>query len=250
MAFMMDKFKGKYRLQTEVDQITNDFPRDLNGTYSDYDIYIDCLNGTRIYYYGKGYLDAYIPSLGRGRNIIKAIYTDFIRPIQESGYLIVIKKEQEDGEPTVTNSFDYDALYQDSELNKIINTIVENDEEVTFRFKWDLMEQFERYFKPKTSAASRSPFSSKNLPKGDYEIPEEDINRYKEIMSQVAKEDLLKFGRMTNEYITSLATKRHKLEDIKTEMKKKCLKPKEYIHSIGQWNDYLKFLEKKIKELK
>ena len=249
MAFMMDKFKGKYRLQTEVDQLSNDFPRDLNGTYSDYDIYIDCLQGTRIFYYGKGYLDCYIPSLGRGRNIIKAIYSDFIKPIEESGYLTIIEREN-NGETIQTHSFDYESLYQDAELNKLINTIVENDEEVTFRFKWDLMEQFEKYFKPKTSAASRSPFSSKNLPKCEYEIPEEDLNRYKEIVSQVAKEHMLKLGRMTNEYISSLANKRHKLEDIKAEMKQKCLKSKEYIHSIGYWNEYLKFMEKKINELK
>lgn len=248
MAFMMDKFKGKYRLQTEVDQFMNDFPRDLNGTYSDYDIYIDCLQGTRIFYYGKGYLDCYIPSLGRGRNIIKTIYSDFIKPIEESGYLTIIEKEK-DGETIQTNSFDYESLYQDAELNKLINTIVENDEEVTFRFKWDLMEQFEKYFKPKTSAASRSPFSSKNLPKCEYEIPENDMMQYKEIVSKVSKEHMLKLGRMTNEYISSLATRRTTIEDIKAEMKKECLKAKEYIHYKGHWQTYLKFLEKKICEL-
>lgn len=248
MAFMMDKFKGKYRLQTEVDQITNDFPRDLNGTYSDHDIYIDCLSGTRIFYYGKGYLDAYIPSLGRGRNIIKAIYSDFIKPIEYSGYLTIIEREK-DGETIQTNVIDYDSFYQDAELNKIINVIIENDEEVTFRFKWDLMEQFEKYFKPKTSATSRSPFSSKNLPKCEYEIPEEDLKRYKEIVSKVSKEHMLQLGRMTNEFITGMTNKRRKLENIKADMKQKCLKSKEYIHAIGRWDEYLKFMEKKIREL-
>ena len=33
---MMDKFKGKYRLKTEYDLFTNQFPRDLNGSFSDY----------------------------------------------------------------------------------------------------------------------------------------------------------------------------------------------------------------------
>lgn len=249
MAFMMDKFKGKYRLKTEVDQLSNDFPRDLKGAYSDYDIYIDCLNGIRIFYYGsRGMLDAYIPSLGRGRNIIKAIYSDFIKPIEESEYLTVLEKEY-NGETVQTNSFDYDALYQDAELNKLINTIVENDEEITFRFKWELMEQFEKYFKPKTSGASRSPFSSKNLPKCEYVIPEEDMEKYKEIASAVPKEHMLKLGRMTNEYISTLATKKNKLEDIKAEMKKERLHAKEYIHCKGHWYNYLKFLEKKIGEL-
>ena len=248
MAFMMDKFKGKYRLQTEVDKITNDFPRDLNGTYSDYDIYIDCLNGTRIYYYGKGYLDAYIPSLGRGRNIIKAIYSEHIKPIEESGYLSVERRDK-DGEIMHYNLFDYDSFYQDKELCKLINTIIETDEEVTFRFKWDLMEQFDKYFKPKTSAAGRSPFSSKNLPKSDYEIPEEDMALYKEIVSNVSQENMLKLARMTNEYLATLTTKKYKMEHIKADMKQKMLKGKEYIHSIGHWKSFLVFLKKEVEKL-
>lgn len=248
MAFMMDKFKGKYRLLTPIDSFTNNFPRDLNGNYSDHDIYISCSNGIQIVYFGKGWLESYIPSLGRGRNIIKAIYSDFVKPIEESEYMEVIERKK-DGEITTTNSFNYEALYQDKELNKLIHTIIETDEEVTFRFKWDLMEKFETYFKPKTSAASRSPFSSKNLPRCEYEIPEEDMNKYKEVASKLPKEDVLKLGHWSNDYIKTLATKKHKLEDIKAEMKQKCLNVKAYIHYIGRWDDYLKFIEKKIGEL-
>ena len=62
---------------------------------------------------------------------------------------------------------------------------------------------------------------------------------------KVKKEDMLKLGRMTNEYISTLANKKKKIEDIKAEMKLKCLKNKEYIHSIGHWTNYLKFLEKR-----
>lgn len=248
MAFMMEKFKGKFRLRAPIDGFTNQFPRDLNDNYSDYDIYIDCANGIQISYFGKGWLEAYIPSLGRGRNIIKAIYSDFIKPIEDSDYLTIIEREQ-DGETVQYNSFDYDALYQDNELNKLINTIVETDEELICRFKWDLMEKFEKYFKPKTSAASRSPFSNKNLPKGDYEIPEDDINQYKEVASKLAKEDILKLGHWTKDYIKTLANKKHKLEDIKSEMKQKMMDNKAYIHFVGRWDDYLKFLENKIGEL-
>ena len=39
---------------------------------------------------------------------------------------------------------------------------------------------------------------------------------------------------------------KNKMEDIKADMKKKCLKNKEYINSIGKWNEYLKYLEKEI----
>lgn len=248
MAYLIDKAKGKYRLRTEVCGFLNDFPRDLNNNYSDHDIYIDCSNGIKIFYFGHGVLECYIPSLGRGRNIIKAIYSDFIKPIEESEYLTVLEKEK-DGEVIQTNSFNYDLLYHDKELNKLIDTIVETDEEVTFRFKWDLIEQFEKYFKPKTSAASRSPFSSKNLPKCEYEIPGEDMDKYKQVSAKLDKSNVLKLGHLTNDYLKTLATKKRKLEDIKAEMKQKCLRTKEYIHSIGKWAEYLKYLEKEINEL-
>lgn len=249
MGFMMDKFKGVYRLRAPYDQ-TFQFPRDINGNFADADIYIDCANDIQICHYGRGKLEAYIPSLGRGRNIVKAIYSDFVKPIEESPYMTTTEKEDEkSGETKVTNSFDYEGLYADKELNKIIFDINDTDEEVLFKFSWDKMKDFEKYFKPKTSAASRSPFSSKNLPKSDYEIPEEDVLKYKEVSSKLPKEDILKIGRMTSDYIKSLANRKNKLEDIKNDMKQKCMKNNQYIHSIGKWDDYLKYLEKEISNL-
>lgn len=250
MAFLIDKFKGIYRLKTPIDISTNQFPRDLDNTYSDFDIYIDCSNGIQVSHFGHSTLEAYIPSLGRGRNIVKAIYSDFIKPIEESGYLTTAEKEDEKtGELKTINSFDYEGLYKDTELNKIIFNIQDTDEEVLFRFKWERMQDFEKYLKPKTSAANRSPFSSKNLPKSDYEIPEEDQLKYKEVAAKLPKEDILKIGHMTNDYLKSLANRKNKLEDIKNDMKQKCMKAKEYIHSIGKWEDYLKYLEKEISKL-
>ena len=36
-------------------------------------------------------------------------------------------------------------------------------------------------------------------------------------------------------------------EDIKADMALKCLKGKEYIHSIGKWNEYIDYLRKELK---
>lgn len=250
MSYMIEKFKGKYRLRAPYCLQTFQFPRDLKGNYSDYDIYIDCANGIQISYFGRGILESYVPSIGRGRNIVKAIYSDFIQDIEKSPYLTVTEKEDEKtGELKAINSFDYSALYKDKELNKFIFNIYETDEEVIFRFSVDKMKDFEKYFKPKTSAASRSPFSSKNLPKSDYEIPEEDQLKYKEIVSKLPKEDILKVGHMTSDYIKSLANRKNKLETIKDDMKKNCMKNNQYIHFIGRWNDYLNYLEKEIEKL-
>ena len=250
MSFLIKKFKGIYRLNAPYDLRTNQFPRDLNGTFSDYDVYISCQHNIQIFYSGKSKLEAYIPSLGGGRNIVKAIYSDYIQDIEKSPYLTITEKEDEKtGEVKTINSFDYDALYADKDLNKIIYDIYDTDEEVLFKFSWDKMKDFEKYFKPKTSAASRSPFSSKNLPKSDYEIPEEDQLKYKEVAAKLPKEDILKLGHMTNNYIKTLANKKNKLEAIKDDMKKHCMRNKEYIHFIGKWEDYLKYLEKEIEKL-
>ena len=249
MAYMIDKFKGKYKLKAPYDLVLNAFPRDLKGAFSDYDIFIDCMNNIQIYYYGKKKLEAIIPSVVRGHNIIKAIYSDFIEDISTSQYYEIISGTDKNNNPTTSIKIDFDALYRDSELNKWITDIVETDEEIFFKFKADQMELFEKYFKPKTSAADRSPFSSKNLPKCTYIIPEEDMNMYKEVASKLDKNDVLKLGHWTNDYIKSLANKKNKIETIKEDMKRKCLKSKEYIHSIGRWTDYLKFLDKKIGEL-
>lgn len=38
------------------------------------------------------------------------------------------------------------------------------------------------------------------------------------------------------------------MENIKADMKLHGLKGKEYIHFIGKWDEYLKYLEKNLKE--
>ena len=47
---------------------------------------------------------------------------------------------------------------------------------------------------------------------------------------------------MTNNFIKTLATKRNTIENIKADMRLKGLKSKEYIFSIGKWNNYIKYL--------
>ena len=70
------KYKGTYRLKAAIDQSTNDYPRDDSGGIdpSFDDIYIKCYGGAQIYHYGFSTLVAYIPSIGRGQNILKAGY--------------------------------------------------------------------------------------------------------------------------------------------------------------------------------
>lgn len=66
-SYLIDKFKGIYRLKVPYDFKTKDYNRKLNGTLEDIDVYIDCSYGIKIYHYGRDILQAYIPSIGTGK---------------------------------------------------------------------------------------------------------------------------------------------------------------------------------------
>ena len=204
--YLLSHYKGIYRLRTEYEKNSNTFPREANGQLADNDIYIDCYNNVRVFSYGHGVLECYVPSLGRCHNIIKSIQSDF-------------------GED-------------------IIFHIEETDSEILFRFHAKNMKKLEKYLKPKTSGASISPFSTRNLPKNkEYKIPDEEFAMYKNNVAKIPKERILSLTHMTNYYLKSLVTKKNSWEDIKADMALKGLKSKEYIHSIGKWNDYITYLE-------
>ena len=207
--YLLSHYKGKYRIRCEYDKETNQFQRKLDGTYEDIDCYIDCYKNIRIFYYGKSTLEAYIPSVIRGNNIVKQI--------QEG-------------------------------LNKdIIFNLAKTDSEMTFQFKASNMGKLEKYLNPKTSGANISPFSSKNLPKNKgYKISDEESRLYKNIVEKLGKNRIIELTHMTKNYLKSLISKKTKWEDIKADMALKGLTGKNYIHSIGKWNDYIKYLEKEM----
>lgn len=208
ISYLMDKFKGQYRIKAPVNSVTNDFDRKLNGTYEDVDLFIDCMNDIKIFYYGSGILEAYIPSLQKGHNIIKKI----------------------------------------QEINRdLIFCIIETDKEIMFKFKYANYKEIIPLLKPRISGANISPYSTKNLPKKQYLIPKEELCKYDKIIAKIPKEDILTITHMTNKFIKSFTTKKYTMEDIKADMKLKCLKGKEYIHAIGKWEDYIKFLQDNIK---
>lgn len=211
--YLLSHFKGKYRILCEYDKNTNQFPRTLKDTFEDIDCYISCRNDIQVFHYGRGILEAYVPSKGRGRNIIKAIRSDL-----------------GDG---------------------IIFNIVESDTEVIFWFHAKDMERLEAYLKPRTSGANISPFSSRNLPKNKaYEIPDVDLATYKNLIQNVPQNQRIILSHVTNAFLKSLASKKNPWEAIKADMALKGLKGKEYIHLIGQWDKYIKHLRKELECLK
>lgn len=202
------RYKGKYRLRTPIDKTTNMFPREYNGQFADNDVYIDCANKITVSSYGRGILEVYIPSIGRGRNIIKAI-------------------KEEIGDNIILN-------------------IVETDEEIIFKFHAKHMEQLEKYLKPKTLGADISPFSSRNLRKSKYSIPDKDLNAYKDIVSKIPQNELISLVHTTNKFLEIYSKKNMKGVDVKADMALRGIKGKEYIHSIGAWDKYIEYLRKNI----
>lgn len=221
------KYKGIYRLMAHIDQNTNDFPRDERGNIDSDDVYIKCAYGNQIYHYGRSTLVAYIPSLGRGHNILLALGKELCG---------------------VEDRIPYDELYLLLEQQGKIWDIVENDKEIEFKFSAKDIELIAKYLKPQTGGANISPFSSRNLPKRKYDIDLTDLQEYREIINKIPKDNILIIKNLTSQFLNDSLKKdkAYRRVDINADMKKKMLKGKEYIHYIGKWNDYIKFLKENI----
>lgn len=250
MAYYLSKYKGKYRLKAEIDLSTNDYPRDIYGTLEQNDVYIDCYKG-RVYHYGRNVLEAYIPKLGVGRNILKDIGKRLNVNIEDYTFT----KTKKDGSLYLDNTgkkmqfYDYDKYYEAIEKEGTIFNITESDEEVIFRFKAVNLEWIIEYLKPKTGGCNISPFSTRNLFKDkSYEIPLEDLNKYKEVTGHIDKSNMLLISKATKDFIKNIPKKykQFKGKDINAEKKKTGLKGKEFIHSCDLWEDYIRWLAKNI----
>lgn len=214
----MMKYKGKYRLLTPIDQETNDFPRTPNGDVEeDLEIYITCQHGSKIYAYGTDghkemQLAAYVPSLGRGRNVRKAMDKEKIE------------------------YYAYD----------------ETDEEVRFIFSSNDIEKVARLLKAKISGANISPMSKRNLPKNNNVIiPDDDMAIYRNATSSINSGNMAKLKSINKSFMDNVLAKRLKENprarkpfDYKTDMRKLMLagKTKEYIWVKGLWKEYVDYL--------
>lgn len=222
MSHYLMKFKGTYRILPVLDEVYHDLPRDTYGNinHDEVELYIACQYGNKITEYGKDasnrmVLKAYVPSIGRGRNMKKAMdaknipYTDYF----------------------------------------------ETDEEIEFKFKAKDIALIAELMKVITKGANVSPFSNKNLPKSDVEIPTMEIERYKAVIAEVQNDDLLVIHRITNDFLSNFVERKcrktdGKNFDVSTDMKKMKMKrmAKEYIWTKGFWEEYINFLQKKIRE--
>lgn len=130
----------------------------------------------------------------------------------------------------------------------IIFNITRTDSEVVFQFKSSDMSLLEKYLKPKTNGSHISPFSSKNLPRNkEYIIPEKDLVQYNTIVDKIGNNRIIELTHITRNYLKSMVTHKNTWKDMKADMAVKGLSGKKYIHAVGEWEDYIKYLKKEIK---
>lgn len=224
MSRYLEKYKGTYRVKAFYDLKTNDYPRickngmDMIDPSFD-DLYIPCKSKNYIMHYQGSILMAVVSTVSKGHNIIKQLYEDKY------------------GESTSTG-IAYDDLYNQLIKENIIIKVEETDKEMLIYFSDIYMKKFAEFFKPQVNGAKSSVFSTRNLPKQKYIIPDEDLQQYKNIICKL--ENKLDVRRYNSEFLDSLEI------DYKKEMKLIGLKGKEYIHYINMWEKYLEFLKMKI----
>lgn len=221
--YLYQHYKGKYRVLADYDLDTNDFPRDETGAVdNDFnDFYIQGKKGVQIRHAGYDNLGCYAFGTGMGNNLLRAIY------MKEVG-----KEPPKKPETMASKMIDLG----------LITDVTFYDGELLFIFKAHYLDDWASIFKLRTSGASISPLSPKNLPKSDYVIPEEDEAKYNSLLpSDATAMDKAGITKRATQTIRAKFTKKQEAE-----MKKLCMKPKQYIHYIGKWDKLLKEVEKEV----
>ena len=111
------------------------------------------------------------------------------------------------------------------------------------------MDKLADILKPSTIACNRSPFSSKNLVKSDYKIPDEDLKDYKDITANLPKDNLISLVHISQGFMNEIVKNKKQLEEYNIEKKQLGMKPKEYFHYKGYWEEYLVYLKEELKNV-
>lgn len=231
--YLWEKYKGKYRILPEFDLQTHDLPRTMNGSIDpDYDdFYIDSSKPLKIYHGYRDILSCFVTSLTAGNNILKAIYHQEIK---------------QNSNTTIEN------ICNELVTKNIINDITFYDGEVLFSFKSNKLDQFAQILKLRTKGKNIHPLSKKNFSKiNQYQIPSQDLNQYQNIVNNFVKKSKeldinkrrLSVARSINKITKNFLSKYTKT----TNYKQMGMTNKEFIHSINQWEQYLKFLKTHLK---
>lgn len=232
MSRYLTKYVGTYRVLAEINQDTNDYPRTPEGLIDPLfdDLYIPCKGNAKIIHNKRDILMLYVQGLG-GSYVVRKVAKTLLN---------------------MENDLEYT-------IQQLLDILVEKDVfsayeildgESYFYFKADKLDTLAEIVEPKTSGCNISPFSSKNLPKSKYTIPEDDLAKYKSAMNKIVGLDemskMRKISNLTTDFDKEIRKAKGKKFDIVAEMRAVGLKRKEFIHSLGLWDKYTLFLESNI----
>ncbi len=205
------RYVGIYRVKAYYDLETNDYPRDHLGNIDESfdDFYIPCKRGL-IKHAICDTLSWYTNSTAQGKNVHKKI------------------------------------LEIDS---KIITDYYETSSDYVIQFHSDDIEKIAEIVTPHTNGKSIRPYSVKNLPKGRYEINEEDELKFINLLKGLEQtEKLIVVNKAISEFDKLFIARRikefGKKYDYKAEKRASMLKSKNFIHSVGMWEDFLEIIKK------
>ena len=155
-TYLTSKYKNKYRVYAHYDLETKDFIRDYDGNLEDSfgDFYLKGRSGIEVKHGYGSQLACYIPSLQTGNNVLKSYYESVIGNPK--------------GKPM-------DKIVSDLKSGGYVDEVDILSIEVFFTFHADHLDILAPIIKLRTSGAGISPFSTKNLPKTPYTIPDKDI---------------------------------------------------------------------------
>lgn len=213
--YLVNKFKGMYRVLAHYDMSTNDFIRDHDGNLdSDFaDFYLKGRGGIEIKHGYGSELACYVPKLQLGNNILKSYYK---KTIGDYG-----KKSVE----TIASELIKKGYANDVDILSA---------EVFFTFDAKYLDILAPIVRLKTAGATISPFSTRNLPKAPYTIPKKDMDKYKKAKGELSG---LEIARLNEQFIANNFD-----SNFKANLKKEMLKPLQYFHKEERWEDYCKFI--------
>lgn len=244
MAYYLSKYKGIYRLRTEYDQETNDFYRDKNGSLIDTEVYIDCRRG-RIYHYGGSTLIAYVEPCDDSYRTgeYRDVYCGSLmtRTENHKEYInkeCTIEKPIKKVEILKTYGTAFSSIIK-KHKDKIENgSIITTDIGGCFKFNAKHIDIFTKEMKAYTNGSKTSPFSTKNLPKAKYNIPEKDLERMKVVTKPLVDDNKI--------YLITKAYKDFAIDnglDLKSLSKEHLLKPKELYHKLGYFDELIEYIK-------
>jgi len=257
MSEYLRKWESDYKCMSVVDLRTGEFPRNKSGGLDGTDIYIDCANKDMIYDYdsSNGTLVAYFTVKNRGRIILSKLYDLYEKDLSNfQRESITVDEDGIESVKVLTNWAKFMAHIKEKQYPWGYD-IEENDEEMIFKFKGNKhIQDIAKLMKARKPFASPSPFNIKNLPSHAIKQKEKREAESKYIKYVTPKgyydeakllfNELVKNGMKvkTVQEVVQAEFSKSQNRDFIQEAEDNNYKFNHYIHFLGLWDTYLKFI--------